>query len=392
MAFDFDEVIERRGTHSSKVEGMIARFGADDPELIAMTVADMDFRAPPPVNDVVRAAAAHGVHGYYGGNEAMQQAVIGWMSSRHGWVPEPDWITTCQGLVSAVGLCIQAFTEPGDSIIVFSPVYHMFGKTVRANGRSLFESELKLVQGRYEMDLERLSRELPSNARMVLLCSPHNPGGRVWSATELQALARFCIEHDLILVSDEIHHDLVFPAAVHQVTAKAAPEVSDLLVTLVAPSKTFNIAGGQLGFSIISNPDLRKRLAEVSAAAGLGNPNRIGALMAVAAYEQGLPWLEALLPYLTENRDRLHHALAERLPSVRPMALESTYLSWIDFSTLGLSSAELAERAIQNEKVAVHDGAIFGKGGEGWLRLNFAMPRPVLDRAIEGLCRAFARH
>lgn len=388
MAFDFDEVIERRGTHSSKIDGMIARYGADDPELIAMTVADMDFRAPPAVNEVIRSAAEHGIHGYFGGNDDMRQAVISWMSSRHGWVPEPDWIATCQGLVSAIGLCIQAFTEPGDVVIAFSPVYHMFGQTVRANGRPLFESELKLVQGRYEMDLEQLARDLPSNARMVLLCSPHNPGGRVWSAQELQALGQFCIEHDLILVSDEIHHDLVYPGTTHHVTAKAAPEVSDRLVTLVAPSKTFNIAGGQLGFSIVSNPKLRKRLAETSAAAGLGNPNRIGALMAVAAYDQGLPWLEALLPYLTENRDRLHRTLAERIPGARPMALESTYLSWVDFSALGLSGAELARRAIEDGKVAVHDGAIFGKGGEGWLRLNFALPRAVLDRAIEGLCHA----
>lgn len=390
MTFDFDEVIERRGTHSSKLEGMIARNGADDPELIAMTVADMDFRAPPPVNEAIRKAADHGVHGYFGGKGFMQDAVIRWMASRHGWTPEPDWIASCQGLVSAVGLCIQAFTEADDEIIVFSPVYHMFGETVRANGRHLFESELKLVQGRYEMDLEALARDLPSNARMVLLCSPHNPGGRVWSAEELRALGRFCVEHDLILVSDEIHHDLVFPGSAHHVTAKAAPEAADLLVTLVAPSKTFNIAGGQLGFSIISNADLRKRLAEAGSAAGLGNANRIGALMAVAAYDQGLPWLEALLPYLADNRDLLHRTLAERIPGVRPMALESTYLSWVDFSALGLSGAELSRRALEQGKVAVHDGAIFGKGGEGWLRLNFAMPRPVLERAIEGLCQAFA--
>src|SRR5690625_3205646 len=199
-----------------------------------------------------------------------------------------------RGLVSAIGLCIQAFTEPSDAVIVFSPVYHMFGHTVRATGRGLFESELKLVQGRYEMDLERLATELPPNARRVLLCSPHNPAGRVWSAAELQALARFCIEHDLILISDEIHRDLVFPGATYHVMAKAAPEISDRLVTLLAPSKTFNIAGGQVGFSIISNPDLRKRLSDVSAAAGLGNPNRIGALMATAAYDKGAPWLEAL--------------------------------------------------------------------------------------------------
>ena len=390
MAFDFDEVIARRGTHASKIDGLAARYGVTDPEVIAMTVADMDFRAPPAVNDAVRAAAEHGVHGYFGGDREMKEAVIGWMAARHGWTPEPDWIGTSQGLVSAIGLCVQAFTQPDEAVVVFSPVYHMFGNIVRATGRPLFESELKVVQGRHEMDLERLADELPPSARMVLLCSPHNPGGRVWSEAELQELARFCIERDLILVSDEIHHDLVFPGATHHVTAKAAPEVRDRLVTLVAPSKTFNIAGGQVGFTIISNPDLRTRLGRVNAAAGLGSPNRIGALMATAAYADGAAWLDALLPYLAENRDRLNGALAERVPGVRPMTLDSTYLAWVDFSALGLSSDELFRRSVEIAKVAPHKGAIFGKGGEGWLRFNFAVPRPVLDRAIEGLVEAFS--
>lgn len=390
MKFDFDEIIARRGTHASKIDGLAARYGVTDPDVIAMTVADMDFRSPPAVNEAVRAAAEHGVHGYFGGDEAMKEAVIAWMASRHGWSPEPGWIGTSQGLVSAIGLCIQAFTEPDDGIVVFSPVYHMFGNIVRANGRALIESELKVVQGRHEMDLERLAAELPPNARMVLLCSPHNPGGRVWTEAELKELARFCIERDLLLVSDEIHHDLVFAGARHHVMAKVAPEVSDRLVTLVAPSKTFNIAGGQVGFTIISNPELRDRLGRVSAAAGLGSPNRLGALMATAAYAHGAEWLEALLPYLAENRDRLNGALAERIPGVRPMPLESTYLAWVDFSALGLSGDELFRRSVEIAKVAPHKGGIFGKGGDGWMRFNFALPRPVLDRAIEGLVEAFA--
>lgn len=390
MAFDFDEVIPRRGTHASKVDGLAQRYGIDDPDVVAMTVADMDFRAPPAVNDAVRAAAEHGVHGYFGDDAAMKQAVIDWMTTRHGWTPEAEWIGTSQGLVSAIGLCIQAFTEPGQGVVVFSPVYHMFGNVVRATGRPLIESELKIVQGRYEMDLERLGAELPPDARLVLLCSPHNPGGRVWSEAELRALAQFCIERDLILISDEIHHDLVFAGATHHVTARVAPEVCDRLVTLVAPSKTFNIAGGQVGFTVISDPEMRRRLARVNAAAGLGSPNRIGALMATAAYSQGAAWLDALLPYLASNRDRLNAGLAERIPGVRPMPLDSTYLGWADFSALGLPADELFRRCVDVGKVAPHKGAIFGKGGEGWLRFNFALPRPVLDRAIDGLVEALA--
>jgi cysteine-S-conjugate beta-lyase len=390
VAFDFDEVIERRGTHCSKVDMLEARFGITDRDVIAMTVADMDFRSPPAVNEVLRRLADEGVHGYFGDASAMNRAVIDWLTTRHGWTPDPDWIGTAQGLVSAIGLCIQAFTEPHQGVVVFSPVYHMFGHIIRATGRPLIESELRVVQGRHEMDLERLAEELPADARMVLLCSPHNPGGRVWSPEELRALAAFCIERDLILVSDEIHHDLVFEGARHTVTAKAAPEVMDRLATLVAPSKTFNVAGAQVGFTIISNPELRRRLARVNAAAGLGSPNRMGAFMATAAYAEGAGWLDALLPYLQENRDLLNHALARRIPGARPMALKATYLAWVDFRELGLSSDELFRRSVERGRVVPHKGSIFGKGGEGWLRLNFAMPRPVLEQAIDGLAEAFA--
>ncbi len=390
MVFDFDEVISRRGTHASKVDGLAARYGITDPDVIAMTVADMDFRSPPAVNDAIRAAAEHGVHGYFGDDVAMKQAVIDWMTGRHGWMPDAEWIDAAPGLVSAIGLCLQAFTDEGQGVVVFSPVYHSFGNIIRATGRRMVESELKLVQGRYEMDLDQLAADLPRDVRVVLLCSPHNPGGRVWTKVELRALARFCIERDLILISDEIHHDLVFPGSTHHVTAKAVPEVSDRLVTLVAPSKTFNIAGGQVGFTVISNPEMRSKVARVKAAAGLGNPNRIGALMATAAYAHGAEWLDALLPYLAANRDRLNAGLAERIPGVRSMPVDATYLGWVDFSALGLPADELFRRCVERGKVAPHKGAIFGKGGDGWLRFNFAMPRTVLDRAIDGMVEALA--
>lgn len=389
MAFDFDEVIERRGTHSSKVDTLEARFGITDRDVIAMTVADMDFRSPPAVNEALRRLADDGVHGYFGDAREMNRAVIDWLVARHGWTPEPEWIGVSQGLVSAIGICIQALTEPGEGVVVFSPVYHMFHHVVRATGRPLIESELRVVQGRQEMDLERLAGQVGPDTRLVLLCSPHNPGGRVWSADELRALAAFCIERDLILVSDEIHHDLVYAGATHHVTAKVLPEAMDRLVTLVAPSKTFNIAGAQVGFTIVSNPELRRRIDRVNAAAGLGSPNRMGAFMATAAYAHGAGWLDALLPYLQGNRDLLNDALA-RIPGVRPIALESTYLAWADFRASGMTSDELFRRCVERARVVPHKGSIFGKGGEGWLRFNFAMPRPVLERAIDGLAEAFA--
>ena len=390
MDFDFDRVIDRCGTHSIKWDGMEARLGLTDPDTIPMWVADMDFAAPPAVNAAIQGLAEHGVHGYYGNDAPARQAVCNWMQDRHGWEVDPDWISWVHGLVAGIGFCIQAYTDPSDGVVVFSPVYHMFGNTVRASGRTLIESQLVEVQGRYEMDLEALARDLPPNSKLVLLCSPHNPGGRVWSADELRALAMFCAERDLILVSDEIHHDLVYEGATHVATARAAPEIADRLVTLAAPTKTFNIAGALTGEVIIENPELRARFAKAKAACGSGASNRFGLVCLEAAYTGGAPWLDALLPYLRANRDRLDQAVAQSMPGVRTMALQSTYLSWLDFSGLGRDMAEVAKTVEHGARIGVNRGPSFGKGGETWLRFNFACPRATLDTALTRLAETFA--
>ncbi|MEM7743492.1 MAG: MalY/PatB family protein [Pseudomonadota bacterium] len=386
--FDFDEVIDRRGTHSSKWDAMPAPEGVEDG--IPMWVADMDFKAAPPIADAVRDLAAHGIFGYYADDSSMKAAVINWMATRHGWTPEPEWILHTHGLVSAVGLAIQAMTEPDEAVVLFSPVYHAFGRVIRANGRPLHECELTNVQGRYEMDLERLEKELPDNARMVVFCSPHNPGGRVWSEAEITALAEFCVRRDLILVSDEVHHDLVYPGAIHHMTQKVAPQAADRLVTLTAPSKTFNIAGALTGQATIPNPDLRAKFQARIAASGVGSRNAFGMAAAEAAYSSCAGWLDALLPYLQANRDHLQAAVADQMPGVRFMELPSTYLAWLDFRETGLT-AEQARHKVENEaRIIVNKGPAFGQGGEGWLRLNFACPRPTLDRAIDRLATVFA--
>lgn len=388
--FDFDEVIDRRGTHSSKWDGMAGRFGNLAPDTIPMWVADMDFRAPAPVTEALSRMIEHGVLGYYGDDSSARAALVQWMTTRHGWTPEPGWITWAHGLVAGIGYSIQAFTEPGDSVVVFSPVYHMFGNTVKAAGRTLIESELRQVQGRYEMDLDALARDLPANARMVLFCSPHNPGGRVWTEAEIRALAAFCAERDLVLVSDEIHHDLVYTGASHHVTAKAAPDVTNRLVTLAAPTKTFNIAGCLTGAVIIENAKMRVAFQAAKAACGSGASNHFGLIGLEAAYKGGAPWLDALLPYLQANRDHFAGVVAAEIPGVRAMALEATYLAWLDFSGLGLEVDEVNRRVFENARIAVNKGPSFGLGGEHWLRFNFACPRATLDRALERLVAAFA--
>ena len=387
--FDFDQVIDRRGTHCSKWDGMAGRFPGVQDDTIPMWVADMDFRGPPAASQALRDMADHGVHGYYGDDSGMRAAVADWMAARHGWRPEEGWMSWVHGLVAGIGFSLQAFSEPGDAVVVFSPVYHMFANTVRAAGRSLFEAELRHVQGRYEMDLDALGRDLPPNARMVLLCSPHNPGGRVWTAEELGALAEFCAARDLVLVSDEIHCDLVFDGATHLPTHKVAPGIADRLVTLVAPTKTFNLAACLTGCVIISNAEMRRKFNAAKAACGSGAVNRFGMMVAEAAYRDGAPWLDALLPYLQANRDHLAAVVAREIPGVRPMHLEATYLAWLDFSGLDASPEEVTRRVFEDARIAVNKGPTFGKGGESFLRFNFACPRATLDAALDRLISAF---
>lgn len=389
MTFDFNKVVDRRGTHSVKWDGMGARFGLTAEDQIPMWVADMDFPAPPSVNAAIQGLVDHGVHGYYGNDATMREAVCDWYRARHDWEIDPDWLSWVHGLVAGIGFSIQAFTEKGDGVVVFSPVYHMFGNTVRAAGRTLIESELKHVQGRYEMDLDQLAEDLPDNARMVLFCSPHNPGGRVWTREEIRALADFCAERDLILVSDEIHNELVYSGARHIMTANAAPEIADRLVTLVAPTKTFNIAGCLTGCVAMSNPEMRKKFANAKAAVGSGAANRFGMTAAEAAYRGGGDWLDALVPYLQANRDHLDAAVAQHMPGVRSMKLESTYLAWLDFSGLGRDMAEVTRMVEHEARIAVNKGGTFGKGGDTWLRFNFACPRATLDEAIGRLAEVF---
>jgi len=390
MPFDFDELIDRRGTHSAKWDAIGNVVKDPAPDTIPMWVADMDFRAAPAVNEAIRDLAGHGVHGYFGDDGGYKDALSNWLEKRHGWMPDPEWMTHSPGIVSALGLAIQAYSGPEDGVVVFSPVYHMFAHMVRANGRRLIESPLKQIQGRYEMDLDGLKALIDRNTKLVLLCSPHNPGGRVWSAEELTALADFCLANDLILISDEIHQDLVFDGSSHHVTAKVAPQIADRLVTCVAGTKTFNIAGALTGTAIISNPEMRDAFRARKMAAGLAANNRFGMVVCEAAYTHGEAWLDALLPYLQANRDHFDAVVAERLPGVRSMRLEATYLAWLDFGGTGLTQDEIYERIERKARIAINRGDRFGAGGEKWVRFNFACPRARLDEGLDRLTAAFS--
>jgi cystathionine beta-lyase len=388
--FDFDRVIERRGTHSSKWDHIARLSGIKSADAIPMWVADMDFAAPPGVTKALSGELQCAVHGYYADTGSWAAALVDWMARRHGVTIDPAWVSPTPGIVSGLGLILQAVSAPDDEVVVFPPAYHAFRRIIRANERRIVDAQLVESAGRYVMDLDALRARLSPQTKVVFLCSPHNPGGTVWSAVELRALGTLCAERDLILVSDEIHCDLVFGGAKHTPTMAAAPEMADRLITCVAATKTFNLAGAHVGACITSNAALKRRLDARIAASGLGSYNRFGMVATEAAWRTGEAWLDELLPYLAKNRDVFDARIEAAAPGARSMHLEGTYLAWVDFSGTGLAPEDVAARVRDRARLFVSPGEQFGPGGETWLRFNFATPRPLLDEALSRLEDAFS--
>ncbi len=388
--FDFDRVIERRGTHASKWDNMARLSGISVPDAIAMWVADMDFAAPPGVTAALTAEVERGTHGYYADTGSWAAALADWMARRHGMKVDPATVSPTPGIVAGLGLILQAVTAPGDEVVVFPPAYHAFRKIILANDRRILDAQLVERQGRYAMDLDALRDMLTPKTKVVFFCSPHNPGGTVWSAEEIRSLAAFCAEHDLILVSDEIHCDLVFDGAKHTPTLSAAPEIADRLITCVAATKTFNLAGAHVGACIVTNPELKRRLDARIAASGLGSYNLFGMVATEAAWRTGEAWLDALLPYLQKNRDLFDARIQAAAPGARSMHLDATYLAWVNFSGTGVSAKDVAGRVADRARIFASPGPQFGPGADTWLRFNFATPRPVLEEALGRLEDAFA--
>jgi len=387
MPTNFDEKIELKDTHSMKWDGMES-CGVEAPDGLAMWVADMDFRPPQAVTDVLQAEIDRGVLGYYGKDQSLRASICNWMKTRHNWAVEPDWISFSHGVVAGLGIVFEALTKPGDGIIIFTPVYHAFARKIEAKGRRVVESELNLVDGRYEMDLEALGGQLDGSEKMVIFCTPHNPGGRLWDASEINALADFCKARDLILVSDEIHMDLVFAGSKHLPTAIAAPHSKDLLVTLSAASKGFNIAGAETSFIIVEDQKLRAKIMAAQASFG-GSPNRFGMLMMEAAFTDGHDWSDDVCAYLAENF-RIFRDGVTAIPGLTVMDMDSTYLAWVDFSGTGMTREEFTNRVAKDARIAVNKGPVFGTGGETFLRFNIATRRALVTEAVERLEAAFS--
>ena len=386
---DFDEVIDRRGTHSSKWDSMEELYGVSPDSGLSMWVADMDFRAPKIIQEKLHEINSHGIYGYYGDHKEYTNSIKWWMKNRHNWEIDTSWIFTTHGLVNGTGLCIDAFTKPGDGIILFTPVYYQFSNLVEAARRKVVECPLKLIDNHYHFDFVAYERNLSGDEKMVILCSPHNPGGRVWTKNELQEVAKFAKKHDLVLVSDEIHHDLVYPNKSHTVMPIANPSVCDRLVMMTATTKTFNIAGAHSGNVIISNPNLRQKFSQRIKALGI-SPNSFGLFMATAAYSpEGAQWLDELLHYIDGNRVIFDREV-NKIPGLSSMPLEGTYLAWVDFSGTGMEEEEFIYRVQEKAKIAVNHGSTFGTGGEKFLRFNLATPRTLVVEATKRLKDAFS--
>jgi cystathionine beta-lyase len=356
---------------------------------IAMWAADMDFRSPPCALNALQAVRDHGVLGYYGDDAEYRAAIQWWMQKRHGWNIAPEWILTTNGLVNGFGLCLDAFTDPGDGILLFTPVYHVFARVVRAADRRVVECPLVKVHGRFEFDFARYEAQMSGSEKVLVLCSPHNPGGRVWSRSELEELAAFAKRHDLLIVSDEIHHDLLMPGQTHIPMANIADDISDRLIMMTSAAKTFNIAGLHTGNVIIPDDSLRSRFANRITALGI-SPNLTGMHVTRACFSpEGEVWLEQLLPYLNDNRAMFEDGL-NRIPGVSVMPLESTFLVWVDFSGTGLSADDIGSRIRTRARIAANQGEAFGTGGEGCIRFNIATPRARLTEVVTRIQDAFA--
>lgn len=383
----FDEEIDRMGTHSVKWDMMEPIYGVSAQDGLSMWVADMDFRPPDCVQAAVQKMADHGIYGYYGDDAGYRAAIQWWMAERHGWQIAPEWIFSTHGLVNGTGLCVQTYTDPGDGVVLMTPVYHAFARVIKAAGRDVVECPLALTDGRYEMDFDAWDAQMTGRERMLILCSPHNPGGRVWTRSELEGVAAFCQRHDLILVSDEIHHDLVMPGHTH-IPMATLDGVAERLVMMTATTKTFNIAGSHIGNVIIPDDALRARFAATMGALGI-SPNSFGLFMAEAAYSpEGAAWVDELVVYLDGNRQAFDAAVKD-IPGLASMPMESTYLAWVDFAGTGMERDEFTKRVEQEAKIAANHGPTFGLGGESFLRFNFATPRARVIEAGERLARAF---
>lgn len=384
---NFNIVVNRKNTNCLKYDFAVRRGRPEN--VLPLWVADMDFKVAPEITQAIEKRVAHGIFGYSEVKEEYFEAVAAWMEQKHGWHVEEDWLVKTPGVVFALAMAVQAFTEPGDAVIIQQPVYYPFSEVIADNGRRIVDNTLELKEGgKYHINFEDFEQKVKENhVKLFLLCSPHNPVGRVWTKEELKKIAAICRKYDVIVVSDEIHEDFVFNGK-HQVFADLSEDAKNRTITCTAPSKTFNLAGLQVSNIWIANPKLREKFKKQIAAAGYSQLNTLGLTACEAAYRYGGEWHAELLGYLKSNLNFLREFLQTRLPEVKLIEPEGTYLVWLDFGSLGLTEEQREELLTKKAGIWLDSGAIFGAAGEGFERINIACPRSILKDALERIERA----
>ena len=386
MKYDFDEVIERRNTNSAKWDGVLKLFG--DKDVLPMWVADMDFKSPKPVIEALKNKAEEGIYGYPVRPASYYEAFMDWTQKHHGWTVEKEWLTFSPGVVTGLSVLILALSRPGDKVLVQPPVYYPFFELIESNGRQVVNNPLILRDGRYYMDFEDLEKRADGDVKLMILCSPANPVGRVWDEEDLRRVGEFCIKNGIILISDEIHSDIVFPGYRHTPTATLSKELAQITITCMAPSKTFNLAGLRSSVIIIPDQNLRGKYNHFLRRVHIETDNVFGMAAFESAYKHGQDWLTALLKYLDKNLEFTIKFMEERIPRIKVIKPEATYLVWLDCRSLELENQELKDFMVKKAKVGLDDGPIFGQGGEGFQRLNIACPRKTLEEGLKRIEKA----
>lgn len=379
MKYNFDEIIDRSGTDALKLEALLPRWGRTD--LIPMWVADMDFRTPPFIVEAIKKRTECEIFGYTEKPQAWYQSIIDWQKRRHQWTITKEMISFVPGVVPALAMAVQAFTERGEKVMIQQPVYNPFAQVIRNNHRELVNCPLELKDGQYHINFEVFEEKI-KGCKLFLFCHPHNPGGRVWTREELQKVAAICAQNNVIIVADEIHADLTLPPYQHIPFATVSEEAAQNSVVFASPSKAFNMAGLATSYAVIANPTLRRRFESYVEGNELAAGNVFAFNTVVAAYNKGEEWLQQMLNYVQGNVDEVIHYIEKYIPQLKVIVPQASYLVFIDFSALQLSQKEIVALCTDKAHLALNDGAIYGEEGKGYMRINLACPRSVVKQAL----------
>lgn len=389
MRFNFDEFIDRSGTSSSKWDSNVLEENFGERELLPFWVADMDFKTAPAIIDALKKRVEHGIYGYSTRQDSYYQAIIDWTRNRFNWEIKREWIEYTPGIVPAINLLIQTFCKPGDKIIIQQPIYYPFKNVIEKNKCEAVNSPLKFNGEFYEIDFEDFEKKAKDpQVKIFILCSPHNPISRVWTKEELETIGRICLENDILVIADEIHNDLVFSGYKHYMFASLNEEFAMNSITCTATSKTFNLAGMQSSNIIIPNEELRSKFQETLEKNNIGNQNPLSIVATEVAYREGEDWLEELLEYLEGNIKYINEFLEENLPRAKMLKLEATYLGWIDFREYEANGEKLEKLMAKKGRIAMDGGTWFGEEGEGFMRINLACPRSLLEDGMSRINEA----